>query len=988
MANLNPEQKEAVLHDAGPLLILAGAGTGKTMVITKRIARLVLEEKAKTDEILALTFTDKSAGEMEERIDRILPYGYTDLWVSTFHSFCERILKQHALDIGLPGDFKLFSGTQQWLLMRKNIEKFNLDYYKPLGNPTKFIHALLKHFSRAKDELVSPENYLEFAKNLQLDVDLPDADLQKEENSRIEEVANAYHVYQQLLLENNALDFGDLINYTLRLFETRKKILAEYREKFKYILVDEFQDTNFAQYELVKLLSAPKNNLTVVGDDDQSIYKFRGASISNIMQFKSDFPDCKEIVLNKNYRSRQNILDVSYDFIQKNNPNRLEVKLQNLSKKLISPGAEKGTVEHLHYKSLEEESDGIAQKILEIREQSQRLPFGGGAEWNDFAILVRANGSASSFVAALQRRGIPYQFFASKGLYGKPVILDTLAWFRLLYDKHDDNSFFRILNLPMWRISAFDLSKINFEARKHTESLFETIEKASGVANSLKLTDETTKILRKISSFLEKQTAESREKTPTEIYLSFLKEIGYYKFILDLPDQEQKETIGFLNQFYKRIKASELDSSYRVKDFLDEMEFELEAGDEGALAFDPESGPEMVRIMTVHSAKGLEFDYVFIPNLVDLRFPTTERKEQIPLPDLLVKESLPEGDVHLEEERRLFYVAMTRAKKGLFFTSAEDYGGARKKKLSRFLNEIGYGLDPSAVKGVESKSGLKEEMTKEKRKAVKKKNVEKTAPLPKYFSFTQLTAFVSCPMQYKFAHVLKVPERGKGVFSFGKTMHNTLHKFILEYLKRKDANQGNLSEPTNAKPADFPIKLEEVLKIYEENWIDEWFTDKKDKEDYRKQGRDAVKMFYENFLAQNPNPLKVEEGFWLKIGDYSIKGRIDRIDKTDGGIEIIDYKTGKSKEKLEGDDKTQLLIYQLAAEECLKLKPEKLTYYYLNSGNSISFLGKEEDKIKLKEQILAEIEDMKTSEFPADPKNGSRTCTFCDYKEICDKRQT
>jgi DNA helicase-2/ATP-dependent DNA helicase PcrA len=978
LANLNPEQKEAVLHDTGALLILAGAGTGKTMVITRRIARLILENKAKTDEILALTFTDKSAGEMEERIDRLLPYGYTDLWVSTFHAFCERILKQHALDIGLPGDFKLLTETQQWLLIRKNIEKFNLDYYKPLGNPTKFISALLKHFSRAKDELVSPENYLEFAKNLKLDEDLPDADLQKEENLRIEEVANAYHVYQQLLLQNNALDFGDLINYTLKLFEKRKKILDEYRKKFKYILVDEFQDTNLAQYELVKLLSAPKNNLTVVGDDDQSIYKFRGASISNIMQFKSDFPECREIVLNKNYRSRQNILDVSYEFIQKNNPNRLEVKLQNLSKKLISPSEEKGIVEHLHYRSLEEESDGIAQKILEIREAS-------GAEWNDFAILVRANGSASSFVAALQRRGIPYQFFASKGLYGKPVILDTLAWFRLLYDKHDDNSFFRVLNLPMWRISAFDLSLINHEAGKYTQSLFETVEKASGAANILKLQDETIKILRQISAFLEKQTSEAREKTPTEIYLSFLKEIGYYKFILDLSDQDQKEIIGFLNQFYKRIKASEMDSSYRVKDFLDEMEFELEAGDEGALAFDPESGPEMVRIMTVHSAKGLEFDFVFIPNLVDLRFPTTERKEQIPLPDALVKESLPEGDVHLEEERRLFYVAMTRAKKGLFFTSAEDYGGARKKKLSRFLNEIGFGAQGSESSG---KFDLKKDITEEKKPSSAKASAGKTAPLPKYFSFTQLTAFANCPMQYKFAHILKVPERGKGVFSFGKTMHNTLHKFVVEYLKRKSANQGTLFGADEKSSESFPIKLEEVLKIYEESWVDEWFNSKKDKEDYKKQGREAVKMFYDKFVAESPKPLKAEEGFWLKIGGHSIKGRADRIDEIDGGVEIVDYKTGKAKEKLEGDDKMQLLIYQLAAEECLGLKPQKLTYYYLNSGQTISFLGKEEDKIKLKEQILAEIEEMRVSEFPADPKSGARTCGNCDYKEICNGRIT
>ena len=277
--DLNLEQKRAVTHGEGPLLIVAGAGTGKTTVITQRVAWLIEEGRAKADEILALTFTDKAAGEMEERVDRLLPYGYTDLWVMTFHSFCERILKNHALDIGIPNDFKLLNQTGQWMLVRENLDKFNLDYYRPLGNPTKFIHALLKHFSRCKDEVIYPDDYLKYAEGLKIDLDKMESTRGKgkiesgdeSEIKRLEEVANAYHVYQQLLLDNEALDFGDLINYTLKLFKERLNILKMYRAKFKYILVDEFQDTNWAQYELVKLLAEPKNNLTVVGDDDQCL---------------------------------------------------------------------------------------------------------------------------------------------------------------------------------------------------------------------------------------------------------------------------------------------------------------------------------------------------------------------------------------------------------------------------------------------------------------------------------------------------------------------------------------------------------------------------------------------------------------------------------------------------------------------------------------------------------------------------------------------
>jgi DNA helicase-2/ATP-dependent DNA helicase PcrA len=340
LKDLNPEQKKAVTFGQGPFLIIAGAGTGKTTVITKRIAWLILSKKAKPEEILAVTFTEKAAGEMEERVDRLLPMGYLELWISTFHSFGERILKNHALEIGLPDDFKLLNQTEQNLLIRQNFDRFNLDYYRPLGNPTKFISALVKHFSRAKDEEVWPEDYLEYVKELKLNEEernevtkLRSYEVTKlkeiEEIKRLEEIANAYHVYQQLLLENNALDFGDLINYTLKLFRQRPHILEKYRQQFKYILVDEFQDTNWAQYELIKLLAAPQNNLTVCADDDQSIYKFRGASISNVLCFKKDYPQTKEIVLIKNYRSKQNILDLAYKFIQLNNPNRLEWQLKD-----------------------------------------------------------------------------------------------------------------------------------------------------------------------------------------------------------------------------------------------------------------------------------------------------------------------------------------------------------------------------------------------------------------------------------------------------------------------------------------------------------------------------------------------------------------------------------------------------------------------------------------------------------------------------------
>ncbi|MCK5538864.1 MAG: UvrD-helicase domain-containing protein, partial [Bacteroidales bacterium] len=268
---LNKEQKEAVEHDNGPLLIVAGAGTGKTSVLVERLDYLINKKNVKIDDILLMTFTEKASTEMEERADRILPYGYVDLWINTFHSFCQRILKEHALDIGLPGDFRLMTQTDQWILIKKNLENLELDYYKPLGNPTKFIHELIKHFSRLKDESISAKDYVSYVKKLEKKIDKGDEEEELSELKRLKELASAYQIYNKILLDDGLLDFGDLIMYTIKLFKERPNILKFYRNKFKYVMVDEFQDTNWAQYELVKLLASPKNNLMVVGDDDQCL---------------------------------------------------------------------------------------------------------------------------------------------------------------------------------------------------------------------------------------------------------------------------------------------------------------------------------------------------------------------------------------------------------------------------------------------------------------------------------------------------------------------------------------------------------------------------------------------------------------------------------------------------------------------------------------------------------------------------------------------
>jgi len=371
LSKLNREQKRAVSHGGGPLLIVAGAGTGKTRAITYRVARLIESGLALPDEILALTFTDKAAGEMEDRVDELLSLAYADAWILTFHAFCERILRRHALDIGIPGNFKVADQTAAWLLARKNLDRFKLKYYKPLGNPAKFIHALLIHFSRCKDQNISPADYAKYAKTA------------VEEKERAREIARAYSVYQNLLLENSLLDFGDLLVYAAALFEKRPAILEKYRRQFKYILADEFQDTNWIQYDLLKLLAKPKNNLTVCADDDQSIYRWRGASFANILQFQKDFPQGAIVALTRNYRSCQNILDLSYRFIQANNPNRLECAAK-IDKRLASVTQCVGEIDPLHFKTAQQQTPGVAKNIIEIMKNNPEEAI------DNFAIMTRA----------------------------------------------------------------------------------------------------------------------------------------------------------------------------------------------------------------------------------------------------------------------------------------------------------------------------------------------------------------------------------------------------------------------------------------------------------------------------------------------------------------------------------------------------------------------------------------------------------------------
>ncbi|MDO8617921.1 MAG: ATP-dependent DNA helicase [Candidatus Uhrbacteria bacterium] len=986
---LNEAQLQAVTHRDGPLLIVAGAGTGKTTVLTRRYVHLLSTAptpanspfergRIKTENLLALTFTDKAAGEMEDRILQLLPTGTYDFWISTFHGFCQRVLEAHGLEIGLPNQFRLLTPTDAWLLLKRHLDELPLDHYRPLGNPVKFLRALIQHILRAKDEGITPERYLSFLQNLTLD---GDSEIIIGEKKRLQELVDLYFAYRRILLEEGCLDFGDLILETLRLFRERPAVLEKYRAQFHFIMVDEFQDTNGAQYELLKLLAGEKRNLTVVGDDDQAIYRFRGASLANILQFRDDFPEAKAIALTKNYRSHKEILSHAYQFIQKNDPHRLEVQLKDagLSKALEAVRGEGGSVEVLWKQSVEDEADAVIERIKEWKKQETKT------SWNDFAILVRSNDGAEPFVRALARHGIPFQFLALRGLYSKPVVLDVIAFLSLLDGYHESSSVWRALHMACYPFPQKDVAEFSHFANRKGLPLWLAVKEAARRNPELTVSGDGARLAEKMLSTVELLSETARREPPFKVFQWMLEKTGYLATVLRLPERERREALQFLHAFADRVQRYETSAhGPNLRGFLEELRLEMESGEEGALESDPDAGPDMVKIFTVHAAKGLEFSHVFVASLVEQRFPTRARSETIPLPDGLVQERLPEGDVHLEEERRLFYVALTRAKNTLTLTGASSYGGARQKKPSPFFAEAGFVVQDLPASSDDEARALRPPETHLAPDEVS----PPLYPLKRRFSFTQLAAFRKCPLQYKFEHIYRIPKFGSYQKSFGQSVHLALQRISNLHLMRMKSVQGDLfssqltahsSQPTSG----FRVTEEEAMEIFEEAWIDEWYDSRAQHDEYRANGKKAIKHFLQACTESAPDMLEIEKDFTLVLGMHSLKGKIDRIDcMPDDRVAVFDYKTGRAKEKLTSEDKEQLHLYQIALEE-KGVKVGRLAYVYVLDWQMMDvepLIGK--DREDFMEKVTDRMDEILRSDFTPTP--DPFVCRFCDFKNICE----
>ncbi len=930
---LNKEQIDAIKFGKGPLLIIAGAGTGKTTVVTERIKYLILGKHAKPSEILALTFTDKAAREMEERVDIGLPYGYTQMWIMTFHSFCDRILRREALHIGLDPRYKLMSEASAIQLLRKNLFKLDLNYFRPLGNPNKFISGMLQHFSRLQDEDVSPSQYLDWVNSKFRTPNSKLSDEEKIEGEKYTELAKAYKAYDEIKVKEGLMDFGDLITKTLKLFRGRPNILAEYRKQFKYVLVDEFQDTNYAQNELTQILAGKVGNINVVGDDDQSIYRFRGAAVSNIIQFRNSYPKAKVIVLTKNYRSTQEILDRSHNLIRFNDPDRLEV-VEKINKRLKSQIAKDGAeIKFIHADRVENEADIIAKEIKRLTEED------GKYKWGDFAILVRANNHSEPIMRALSRHGIPYQFLGPGRLFKQPEIVDLISYLKVLHNFEDSVAFYKVLSNEYFDIAPRDIAAMGNYAKKYNLSLFETAEivakdHRSSEANvprktsdGIVLSDDSKEKVVKLVDIIKKHLGLTRRETAGQILYYFLEETGLIQKLLSPASVEAETKAKNISKFFDKLKTYEVDNQdATVTAVVDWLDLSMELGESPLAANEDWTEINAVNILTAHSAKGLEFPVIFLVNLVSQRFPTIERREQIPIPNELIKEVLPVGDFHLEEERRLFYVGMTRAKERLYFTAADYYGeGKREKKLSPFifeaLGEKAVGAEKTSIKAAQL-SFLDYEIKTSIKESLPKKDFHVD-----YLSFSQIETFQTCPLHYKLKYILKIPTPPSASQSFGTAIHATLKNFFEEVA-------------LGSKPTE-----KFIHEIFENNWIKEGFKSKSHEKEFFNKG----KLYLSGFLKQGFNPkflpTALELPFTIPLGkDLKIGGRLDRVDNLGNGeIEIVDYKTGATiPSQREVDKNLQLSFYALAAQKIptepfgVSPKNVKLSLYYLDEQEKIS----------------------------------------------------
>jgi len=864
--------------------------------------------------------------------------------------------------------FRLLDGIDHWILLRRNLAALELEHYRRLAEPGRFLSDFEQFFSRCQDELVTPEDYEAYVAGLRAKYEGARAALddtqqkeRAEEIARQEEIARAYRTSSRLLRERNLVTFGALLLETVQQFRSNAALLEHYQHRFRYILVDEFQDTNIAQIELLWLLAGRHRNIVAVGDDDQAIYRFRGASYGSFLLFLERFtghpagtPESLRYMraLTQNYRSTRIVLRAAGHVIRQN------YKTKKLPPKVLTtenPGAEK--IRIAEFGEADQEATWIADELDRMHR--------AGRGWGEFAVLYRAHAHRDLLVEILTAREIPF-VIRKLSILETTLVRDVMAYLRQVAHPGDDVACARVLAAPAWGLGAADVVRLAERAAKaRGQNIWGVLDEAQAELAFLRDRKRTAELV----NWMAELRRRARELPAAEFTESL---IADFALVLPADDPNRAALDRFLEFAREWEKKSETET---VREFVDYLEYFREAG--GEVCFEEGESKDAVQLMTVHAAKGLEFDRVFVMRMVQNQFPTSRRRPVLEFPPELMKEEKPEGDFHVQEERRLFYVAMTRAKKQLTLTTVVK----KRSRPSVFLDELlepgehrgsVEQLAPKVVPATESAAAAMEELFGrgfEQARAYSRivlwaRQYRPPVAEPLQLSASAIEIYNLCPQKYLFEQRWGIRGRPAAAMAFGNVMHTTVREFVRAIQRGRR------------------MPFDEVEAIFKREWPSARFRDSYQEQEYQKEGLAQLRGFYERYVAAPADVLEQEKWFELPLEEnVVVTGRIDQLNRVDGNeVEIVDYKTGRPKEEKDAEKSLQLSLYALAMRELLELDPVRLTFYNLTTNEPVSAPREEKQLEEARKTVLEVAAQIRAGHFPAKP---GYHCRMCEYHSLC-----
>ncbi len=968
LRGLDRRQRQAVTHKDGPLLVVAGPGTGKTEVITRRIAWLIASKRARPSEILALTFTERAAEEMQARVDLLVPYGQTDTAVHTFHAFGDLLLRQYGHEIGRSDDPRVIGRSQAVVLLRDNIFRLGLERYLPLGDPTRFVGALADLFGRAKEEGITPEELGAYAAELEAGTRVAlDAMGQGESPEALEglldeaaaqaELARAYTAYQRLLLDRSLVDHGDQVAEAVRLLDERPSVRQALRRRFRFVVVDEAQDANPQQMRLVRQLAGADGNVMFVGDDDQAIYSFRGAVGQGLAGLDALYGSVKDVVLRRNYRSRKPILEAARRLIRHNDPDRLEIA-RGLDKTLtaVRRSRRPARVTHTVYRSANAEADAVA---ADIRRRLDR-----GKAPDSMAVLVRTNADAAPILASLDVLGIPHRFSGASGLLAHREVRDVLSLMRTIAAPDSSEDLYAVLTAAPYELGGEDLTAICELASRRRRSLWSVVTELVEQPGLLRLERDTRRALERVVEHLRDSMGRAHEQPAPLVLYEHLGRSGWLKRLVAQAGAGDDAPLRRVARLFEVVKEqADLVADPRLAAVVPALGALVDAGHDPVLP-DADDLRGVVSVLTVHQAKGLEFGVVYIVGAVDGRFPVRARRDTFSLPPALTGHAASDDpERHRAEERRLFYVALTRARDELRLSHAmAGRDGGRARRPSPFLAEaLGYEVDAGVP---------------EPELAVLAPVSAETAPTslptthaagPLNLSFSQIDDYLSCPLKYRLRHVVKVPTPPHHALVFGVAVHQAVAGANLRRLRGGAVDRELLRETLRA------------------HWQSEGFLSQEHEIARLEAGMRALERFAHRAQAESDQIVAVEQGFTMSFGPDRVRGRYDAVRQTADGVVITDYKTGDVRDparaRQRARDSLQLQLYALAWEADHGEPPAAVELHFLE-GDVIGRVTPTARKLDgARKKVERAAAGIRAGDFEATP--GYPACDWCPYRRVC-----